>query len=112
VEISKVYLMLPVQDMARAVGFYRDTIGLAVEFESEFWTELRWRDTTIALHGGGAGDERESWLGFHVADLDAALVAVEAAGGRRGEGRVEGGARLVAVIDTEGNPITLGQGPG
>jgi predicted enzyme related to lactoylglutathione lyase len=111
VEITKVYMMVPVQNMTRAVRFYRDAIGLPVEFESEFWTELRWRDATIALHGGGSGDERESWLGFHVADLDAALAAVEAAGGRRGKERFEGGTRLVAVIDPEGNSVTLGQGP-
>ena len=110
-EITKVYIMVPVQNMTRAISFYRDAIGLPVEFESEFWTELRWRDATIALHGGGTGDERESWLGFHVDDLDAALTAIEEAGGRRGNERFEGGTRLVTVIDPEGNRITLGQGP-
>ena len=101
--------MLPVQDMDRAVAFYRDVMGLAVAFMSSFWTELRWRDATIALHAGGTGEDRESWLGFHVADLDSAVAAVEAAGGRRGKARDEGGARLVTVVDPEGNALTLGQ---
>jgi catechol 2,3-dioxygenase-like lactoylglutathione lyase family enzyme len=96
--------------MDRATRFYRDTIGLTVSFESPFWTELRWRDATIALHAGGGEEERECWLGFEVADLDGALVEVEHAGRRRGKERVEGGARLVQVADPEGNLLTLGQG--
>ena len=109
-ELTKTYFMLPVRDMDRAVPFYRDVIGLAVEFESPFWTELRWRDSTIALHAGGGGDERESWLGFHVTDLDSAVADIEAAGGRRrGEERVQGNARLVSVVDLDGNIFTLGE---
>ena len=83
--------MLPVRDMDRMVAILRDGVGLTVEFYSPFWTELRWREATIALHAGGTGDERDSWLGFHVTDVDAALAEVEAAGGRRGNERSEGG---------------------
>ena len=101
--------MLPVRDMDRAIGFYRDVLGLAMKFSSPDWTELVWRDATIALHGGGQADERESWLGFEVEDLDAALVAIEGAGGRRGHERSEAGTRLVSVTDTEGNALTIGQ---
>jgi predicted enzyme related to lactoylglutathione lyase len=101
--------MLPVLDMDRAVSFYRDTVGLTVEFQSPFWTELRWREATIALHAGGAGEARVRWLGFHVTDLDAAVAEVEAAGGRRGKERSEGGTRLDEVVDPEGNTVTLGQ---
>ena len=108
-EITKAYFMLPVRDMDRAVSFYRDAVGLTVEVSSPFWSELRWREATIALHGGGTAGERESWLGFHVSDLDAAVAEVEAAGGRRGEERTEGGAGLISVVDPEGNAFTLGQ---
>jgi catechol 2,3-dioxygenase-like lactoylglutathione lyase family enzyme len=109
VEITRTYFMLPVRDMSRALSFYRDIVGLTVAFESPFWTELRWGDTTIALHGGGKGEERESWLGFHVIDLDAALAELEAGGGRRGAERMESGARLIEVVDPEGNIVTFGQ---
>jgi predicted enzyme related to lactoylglutathione lyase len=109
VDVTKTYFMLPVRDMTRAVGFYRDVIGLVLVFESPFWSELRWRDATIALHAGGSEGDRESWLGFQVADLDSALIEVEAAGGRRGAERTEAGARLVSVVDPEGNMLTLGQ---
>jgi len=108
VEITKAYLMLPVGDMDRAVSFYRDVVGLTLDFQSPFWSELRWREATIALHGGGSGEERESWLGFHVTDLDAALAEIEAAGGHQGAERIEGGSRLVDVVDPEGNRLTFG----
>ena len=35
-EITKAYFMLPVRDMERAVSFYRDAVGLTVEFSSPF----------------------------------------------------------------------------
>jgi predicted enzyme related to lactoylglutathione lyase len=110
VEITKTYFMLPVQDMDRAVSFYRDAVGLALDFQSPFWSELRWHDATVALHPGASGEERESWLGFHVADLDGAVTALEHAGGhRRGNERAEGNARLQSVVDPDGNILTLGQ---
>src|SRR5262249_12100507 len=108
-DITKVYLMLPVQNMDRALAFCRDVFGLTVRFTSPDWSELAWRDATIALHGGSDGTPRESWLGFSVDDLDAALAAVEAAGGQIGTERQEGGVRLVSVTDPEGNGLTVGQ---
>jgi predicted enzyme related to lactoylglutathione lyase len=108
VRITKAYFMLPVEDMDRAIGFYCDVLGLSLRFASPEWTELAWRDATIALHRGGGRAGRESWLGFHVVDLDSALAAIEAGGGQRGTGRVEGGSRLVPITDTEGNTLTIG----
>lgn len=110
-EITKAYFMIPVQDMDRALAFYRDALGLSERFSSPQWSELSWRDVTIALHGGGTGEVRESWLGLQVEDLDSSLAQLEAAGGRRGHERVEGGARLVSVTDTEGNALTIGAEP-
>ena len=75
----------------------RDGVELTVEFYSPFWAELRWREATIALHGGGTGDERDSWLGLHVTDVDAALAEAETAGGRRGNER-EGTAPTVTAM--------------
>ena len=109
--ITKAYFMVPVEDMDRAVGFYRDVLGLSLQFESPEWTELAWRDATIALHRGGGEEPRGSWLGFQVDDVDAALAAIEAAGGRRGADRFEAGARLVSITDTEGNAVTIGGEP-
>ena len=110
-EITKVHFMVPVEDMDRAVRFYRDGLGLSPRFSSPEWTELAWRDATIALHRGGSGRERETWLGFQVDDLDSALSHIEAAGGQRSVERIEGGIRLVSVTDTEGNTLTIGGQP-
>jgi predicted enzyme related to lactoylglutathione lyase len=46
-------------------------------------------------------------LGFNVDDLDAAAAEIEA-GGATGQERTEGGSRLLAVTDTEGNALTIG----
>jgi predicted enzyme related to lactoylglutathione lyase len=110
-KITKAYFTVPVADMDRALSFYRDVLGLSVGFTSPDWSELSWRDATVALHGGGGSEARESWLGFYVEDLDGALAEIEDAGGRRGEERTEGGVRLMSVIDTEGNSLTVGQQP-
>jgi lactoylglutathione lyase len=44
------YVILFVKDMARAVPFYRDVLGIPVRFESPEWTELETQGITIALH--------------------------------------------------------------
>ena len=108
--ITKTYFMVPVQNMDRALAFYRDALGLTAAFSSPDWTELGWRDATIALHRGGTPAE-QSWLGFEVDDLDSALAEIESSGGRRGAERTEGGVRLVTVTDPEGNSLTIGQQP-
>jgi hypothetical protein len=41
--------VVPVQDMERAVAFYRTVLGLELRFASPYWTELAWRDAVIAL---------------------------------------------------------------
>jgi predicted enzyme related to lactoylglutathione lyase len=108
--ITKAYFMVPVDDMDRAVGFYREVLGLAPQFTSPEWSELAWRDATVALHRGGERG-RDSWLGFQVDDLEATLAAIEAAGGRRVRESDEGGMRLVSITDTEGNVLTIGGQP-
>jgi predicted enzyme related to lactoylglutathione lyase len=54
---------LPVQDMTRAVAFYRDTLGLTVRSEDADWSEidadglmigLNAREETSGSKGGGA----------------------------------------------------------
>ena len=53
---------LPVDDMDRAVAFYRDTLGLEVKKQEAQWSEIDGNGVTIGLngreethsHGGGA----------------------------------------------------------
>ena len=109
--VTKAYFMLFVVDMDRAAAFYREGVGLDVRFVSPEWSELAWRDATVALHGGATSTEqRVTGLGFEVDDLDAACKQVAAAGGtivtaprdRPGEP-----IRLADVADTEGNVFSL-----
>ncbi|TAH37906.1 MAG: hypothetical protein EYC70_06885 [Planctomycetota bacterium] len=44
------YIIVFVRDMQRAVRFYRDTLDVAVKFDSPHWTEFALEGTTLALH--------------------------------------------------------------
>lgn len=44
------YAIKFVEDMDRAVAFYRDTLGLELKFQSPFWSEFATGETTLALH--------------------------------------------------------------
>ncbi len=103
--------VIMVADMARALRFYRDALGLAPAYESPHWCELSVGGAVIALHGGGGeGARTRTGITLQVDDLAAATEAVRRAGGgvagepreRRSEGIV-----LADVVDTEGNAFTL-----
>ena len=75
------YVMVFVSEMARSVAFYRDVVGLPLQFESPHWSEFASEGATLALHAsepgapesGEAGPSRAGRCrpGLHVADLDA-----------------------------------------
>ena len=104
---TSIYYMLTAQDMDRAVGFWRDVIGLGVRMESPEWSELTWGDAIVAFHGGATDTElKRSGLGFDVDDIEAACKEVEAAGGRILKPPFGGeapGLTLADLADTEGN---------
>ncbi len=64
-------LMVSVQEMPRAVGFYRDVLGLPLQVESPAWSQFDIGNGTIlGLHSGGMGDARSGWLpSFEVDDI-------------------------------------------
>jgi hypothetical protein len=53
------YIMVNVSDMSRSVAFYRDVLGLPLQFQSAGWSEFQTGATTLALHQvpGLAGGE-------------------------------------------------------
>ena len=64
------YAIKYVDDMDRAVAFYRDKLGLEPAFQSPFWSEFATGDTKLALHPA-SGDNKAGHveLGFEVDDV-------------------------------------------
>ena len=44
------YVIVFVSDMERSISFYRDVLGLPLQFESPGWTEFATDGATLALH--------------------------------------------------------------
>jgi catechol 2,3-dioxygenase-like lactoylglutathione lyase family enzyme len=83
VELAEIVLY--VSDMERAIRFYRDTIRLEVDVESEDWTTFRTGACTLALH---LVEQRKPGIGepdptFTVADATAERERLAAGRGRR-----------------------------
>lgn len=111
-DVRRIVFMLMVQDMDRALAFYRDVIGLDLHLREGDWAELGHGDAIVALHGGGHGEYRSTGLGFTVADAGAACMEVSGGGGKviRGpEKRAGEGIVLAHLVDTEGNGFDLTQ---
>jgi catechol 2,3-dioxygenase-like lactoylglutathione lyase family enzyme len=99
------YVMKFVADMDKAVGFYRDTLGLTLKFQSPGWSEFQTGEVTLALHPANeknpAGSVR---LGFQINDLE----QLHAQGGLNFVGplRREHGVVLAQFVDSEGAECT------
>ncbi|ALD11832.1 VOC family protein [Clavibacter capsici] len=104
---------LPVQDMTRAVAFYRDTLGLTVTSEDADWSEidadglmigLNAREETSGSKGGGAV------ISFQPeGSIEDELAKIAARGGAEITGEIsdhEWG-RILPFQDSEGNDLQL-----
>jgi catechol 2,3-dioxygenase-like lactoylglutathione lyase family enzyme len=107
-----------VDDMEKAVAFYRDKLGLPVKYESADWVELDAGNVTIALRRFGSGPEGRPELGvgegatlvFEVDDLEATQAELQAQGVEFLGGIFEYGAvRLAAFEDLNGNVLQIYQ---
>jgi predicted enzyme related to lactoylglutathione lyase len=110
--VESIKYMLMAQDMDRAVRFYRDVIGLKVQFDSPEWTELTFGSAIVALHGGGTGVYLKTGLSLQVKDLVSACKEIEAGGGKIAtppQTRPGEPIKLAEVVDTEGNAFSLTQ---
>jgi catechol 2,3-dioxygenase-like lactoylglutathione lyase family enzyme len=104
-----VYLF--VSDMDRAVGFYRDVLGLDLEYRSgDAWTQFDAGPVKLALHGTVEGKARAGGtVAFTVDDLDDArilLVANDVAVGHESGGE-RGQPRFLEFADPDGNALAL-----
>ena len=109
-EIAFVYHA--VTDVPRARKFYEEFLGLRVGMQVEFtpgqwWIEYDIAGQALAITNAFA-TKASSSLALEVADLTAALKAVEAAGYKIvAPLAVYGQCRMFQVADADGNEITL-----
>lgn len=103
-------VLYPVRDVAKAVAFYRDALGLAVRFTDDGrFAALDGGGTTFALAGpqedvtGG-----EPAASFRVDDTSEAVERLTAAGARLVRGPEDGPHETRAVLrDPDGNPLIV-----
>ena len=110
--IQAVKFMLTAQDMERAVTFYRDVMGLEVITHSPHWSELRYGDAIVALHGGGDGSFIETGLSFQVKEIATVCDAVVAGGGKlrmSPQDRPGEPILLADLTDPEGNGFMIAE---
>jgi predicted enzyme related to lactoylglutathione lyase len=107
---------MPVQDIERAKGFYRDTLGLRITNEDGDWAEVDANGLTLGLNGrepsGVEGEggpvvtfQPEGSLEESLDDLKNQGVAVPAGISEHPWGRV------ATFKDSEGNDIQLYEAP-
>jgi uncharacterized protein len=112
-----VHFELPADDPDRCAKFYADAFGWKVEKwggPTDYWLVTTGEDPEPGIDGGigrrqDADDQTTNTI--DVPDLDAAVAAVEAAGGTitRAKGPVKGVGWLAYALDTEGNPFGMMQ---
>ncbi|HJT64349.1 MAG TPA: VOC family protein [Candidatus Limnocylindria bacterium] len=112
-----VHFELPADDPDRAAKFYADAFGWKVEKwggPTDYWLVTTGEAPEPGIDGGiGRRQDADDQITntIDVPDLDAAVAAVEAAGGRitRAKGPVPGVGWLAYAVDTEGNPFGMMQ---
>lgn len=112
-----VHFELPADDPDRAAKFYADAFGWKVEKwggPTDYWLVTTGEAPEPGIDGGiGRREDADDQITntIDVPDLDAAVAAVEAAGGRitRAKAPVPGVGWLAYAVDTEGNPFGMMQ---
>jgi predicted enzyme related to lactoylglutathione lyase len=100
---------LPVRDMDRAVGFYRDSLGLEVVEHDGDWSEVTAGDQRIGLNEGEspAGDGG-AVIAFGVDDIDATVESLKGEGVEFADEVSEHPwGKIAPFKDSEGNDVQL-----
>ena len=102
-------IWLPVDDMQRAVAFYRDVLGLEVLDHDGDWSEVTAGDQRIGLNASEspAGDGG-AVIAFAVDDLDATVAQLRERGVQfTGEVSEHPWGRIAPFADPEGNDLQI-----
>ena len=104
----------PVSDLDRAKPVYTALLGVPPQADSSYYVGFEAAGQQIGLVPGGGPQSMTSPVAFwHVADIEAKLAEVTAAGATVHEPAHDvGGGRLVATVtDPDGNVLGLFQDP-
>ena len=108
-------IMVVVKDMERSVRFYRDVLGLKLEYQSPGWSQLSAGNIGLGLHPEGkevkASPGTGCTFGFHVDDIQKAVGELKAKGAAVFmEPRKEGEFGWLAIVgDPDGYSVQLFQ---
>jgi len=107
---------LPVDDMQRAVGFYRDVLGLSVTRQESDWAELEANGLRLGLNASESetpGGEGGAVVSFQPdGGLDDAVQELQAQGVSFAGGISEHPwGRIAAMHDPDGNSLQLYEPP-
>ena len=100
----------PVTDLGKAKAVYAALLGVAPNADSDYYVGFEAEGQQIGLVPGGGGQGMTSPVAYwHVADIEAKLAEVTAAGAAVKEPAHDvGGGRLVATFtDPDGNVLGL-----
>jgi predicted enzyme related to lactoylglutathione lyase len=114
------YVNVFVRDLGRAVAFYRDTLGLPLQFEDEKFGYASFAPEGVrfgvarvdpSAPGSAALVGRQTGVGFGVPDLDAAHRELEAKGVRfpMAPSKQPWGGYMATFADVDGNLFYLDQ---
>ena len=105
------YVIEFVRDMDRAVKFYRDTMGLALTFQSPGWSEFATGETKLGLHPASEKNPAgKVEIGFNVPDLKRFYEDMRAKGVRFSvpPKKQDFGGMLAQFEDSEGAYVSVG----
>jgi catechol 2,3-dioxygenase-like lactoylglutathione lyase family enzyme len=109
------FVMFPVSDLDRSIGFYRDTLGMNLEFRhGDMWVEFTATPTTLALYKPESPEDASTSGGAAIAlavgDVHSAIAELEDKGILVAIKPFESPVCYFAVVkDPDGNSVILHQ---
>ncbi len=107
-------IMVVVNDMQRSTAFYRDVLGLKVQYESAEWTQFDAGNIGVGLHAPSQKLHPQHTnavqIGFYVPDIQKAVDELRAKGVHVVKEPVQETFGWLAIVaDPDGYHIQLGQ---
>ena len=104
------YVIEFVEDMDRAVKFYRDIVGLPLKFQSPGWSEFETGETTLGLHPASEKNRAgKCEVGFNVENLQSFYEQLRAKGVifSMPPKKQDFGGTLAQFVDSEGAHVSI-----